>query len=266
MLGDGTPVPAWIADLAEGVGGWQLGEQNVLRPLTPVEQTARIETARKELAALKGSPDRWAEFAGWYLSDDPDPPISPYSHMRRSQLAKKEADALVRTPAPASPDANDDGRGGNPNIKLRDFLPPGTLVFERGATAPEPPVTSSTEAGGDAAPADAPVQPEQSPPAASAPVVTAKAEPEAAMPPAKGAYHVQVGAFLQKSEADKHITMVATRAGDLLRDHAPVVIPPQGGSSKFYRARFTGFDEKQARDTCQAMKRQKIDCIAAKGE
>jgi hypothetical protein len=84
--------------------------------------------------------------------------------------------------------------------------------------------------------------------------------------PAKGAYHVQVGAFLQKSEADKHITMVATRAGDLVRDHAPVVIPPQGGSSKFYRARFTGFDEKQARETCQAMKLQKIDCIAAKGE
>ena len=84
--------------------------------------------------------------------------------------------------------------------------------------------------------------------------------------PAKGAYHVQVGAFLQKSEADKHITLVATRAGDLVRDHAPVVIPPQGGSSKFYRARFTGFDEKQARETCQAMKLQKIDCIAAKGE
>ena len=149
MLGDGTPVPLWIADLAEGVGGWRLSEENVLRPLTPVEQTARIETARKELAALKGSPDRWAEFAGWYLSDDPDPPISPYSHMLLSQLAKKQADALVRPQASASPDANDDGRGGNPNIKLRDFLPPGTLVFERGATAPEPPVTSSTEAGGD---------------------------------------------------------------------------------------------------------------------
>jgi hypothetical protein len=265
MLGDGTPVPAWIADLAEGVGGWRLGDHNTLRQLTQEEQRERIESARTELAALKGSPDRWAEFAGWYLSHDPDPPISPYSHMLRSQLAKKQADDRESTQAPASSDATDDGRGGNPNIKLRDFLPPGTLVFERGATAPEPPVTSSTEAGGDAASADAPVQPEQTPPAASAPVVTAKAEPEAAMP-AKGAYHVQVGAFLQKSEADKHITLVATRAGDLVRDHAPVVIPPQGGSSKFYRARFTGFDEKQARETCQAMKLQKIDCIAAKGE
>ena len=256
MLGDGARVPLWIADLAEGVGGWRLGEENVLRPLTPVEQTARIKTAPKELAALKGSADRWAEFAGWYLSDDPDPPISPYSHMLLSQLAKKQAADLVRALAPASPDATDDGRGGNPNIKLRDFLPPGTLVFERGATAPEPPVTSST---GDA------VQPDQIPPAASAPVVTAKAEPEAAMP-AKGTYHVQVGAFLQKSDADKHITLVATRAGDLVRDHAPVVISPQDGSSKFYRARFTGFDEKQARETCRAMKLQKIDCIAARGE
>jgi hypothetical protein len=60
--------------------------------------------------------------------------------------------------------------------------------------------------------------------------------------------------------------VVATRAGDLVRDHAPVVIPPQDGSSKFYRARFIGFDEKQARETCRAMKLQKIDCVAAKGE
>ena len=78
MLGDGTPVPSWIADLAEGVGGWRLGEENVLRPLTPEEQTAeRSRRARKALAARKGSADRWAEFAGWYLSDDPDPRFLP---------------------------------------------------------------------------------------------------------------------------------------------------------------------------------------------
>lgn len=265
MLGDGTPVPLWIADLAEGVGGWRLGDHNTLRSLTPEEQTARIETARKELAALNGGSDGWAEFGRWYLSGDPDPAISPYSHMLRSQLAKKEADDWARTHAPASPDVTDDGRGGNPNIKLRDFLPPGTLVLERGATTPEQSVTSSTDAKGGIAPPDASVQPKQPLPTASAPVVTAKAEPEAT-DPAKGGYHVQIGAFLQKSEADKHITLVATRAADLVRDHAPIVIPPQGGSSRFYRARFTGFDEKQARETCRAMKLQKIDCIAAKGE
>jgi hypothetical protein len=151
-------------------------------------------------------PDRWAEFAGWYLSDDPDPPISPYSHMLRSQLAKKRADDREITQAPASSDATDDGRGGNPNIKLRDFLPPGTLVFERGATAPERPLPPLLRPRA--------MQHQRMPPC------NPKAEPEAAMP-AKGAYHVQVGAFLQKSEADKHITLVATRAGDLVRDHAP---------------------------------------------
>lgn len=265
MLGDGTQVPPWIADLAEGVGGWRLGEENVLRPLTPAEQTARIETARKELSAQKGGTDRWAEFARWYLSDDPDPAISPYSPMLRSKLLKKQADDWASTHrAATSADAGPNGeQDGASKPSLRDFLPPGTLVFERGATAPEPPVTSSTETEG-AAPPDA-VQPELTPPAASAPVVTAKAEPDAASPP-KGGYDVQIGAFLQKSEADKHITLVATRAGDLLRDHAPIVIAPKGRSSKLYRARFTGFDEKQARETCRAMKLQKIDCLAAKGE
>ena len=269
MLGDATPVPSWIADLAEGVGGWRLGGENVLRPLTPEEQTASVETARKALAARKGGADRWVEFAAWYLSDDPDPTISPYSRMSSSQLAKRKADDWARAHAPTSsalPDAAPKGeQEGASNPQPRTFARPGTVVAEQTATTPGPAATSSIEAEGGAAPPDAPVQPEQSPPAASAPVVTAKAEPEAAMP-AKGAYHVQVGAFLQKSEADKHITLVATRAGDLVRNHAPVVIPPQGGSSKFYRARFTGFDEKQARETCQAMKLQKIDCIAAKGE
>jgi hypothetical protein len=128
MLGGDTPVPLWIADLAEGVGGWRLGEESVLRPLTPEEQTARIETARKELAALKGSADRWAEFAGWYLSDEPDPAISPYSPMLRSQLAKKQADDWESTHRPATsalPDAGPNGeQDGGSKASLRDFLPP----------------------------------------------------------------------------------------------------------------------------------------------
>ena len=46
----------------------------------------------------------------------------------------------------------------------------------------------------------------------------------------------------------------------------PSSLRPRGGNSKFYRARFTGFDEKEARETCKAMKREKIDCITAKAE
>jgi hypothetical protein len=203
MLADVTPVPLWIADLAEAVGGWRLGDHNTVRPLTPEEQRASIETARKELVVLKGSADRWAEFAGWYLSDEPDPAISPYSPMLRSQLAKKEADDWARAHAPTSsalPDAAPKGeQEGASNPQPRTFARPGTVVAEQTATTPGPAATSSIDAeGGAASPPDAPAQPEQ----------------------------------------------------------APVVIPPQGGSSKFYRARFTGFDEKQARETCRAMKLQ----------
>ncbi|MEI9901125.1 MAG: hypothetical protein WDN31_14375 [Hyphomicrobium sp.] len=43
-------------------------------------------------------------------------------------------------------------------------------------------------------------------------------------------------------------------------------MPPRPGSSRYYRARFAGFEEIQARDTCKAMKLQKIDCLAAKAE
>ncbi len=102
VLGDVTPVPLWIADMAEGVGGWRLGEQNILRPLTAPEQSERVRIT-KNAAAGNADADRWAEFARWYLSDAPDPPVSPYSHMLRSQLAKKQADELARARQPLIP-------------------------------------------------------------------------------------------------------------------------------------------------------------------
>ena len=107
MLGDGTPVPLWIADLAEGVGGWRLGEENVLRPLTPVEQTARIKTARKELAALKGSADRWAEFAGWYSIGRSRSSYFPlFTHAAqpaREEAGRRFGEGALHRPRPMQP-------------------------------------------------------------------------------------------------------------------------------------------------------------------
>lgn len=43
--------------------------------------------------AADGSDVRWSEFARWYLVDEPDPTISPYSPLRLSQV-KDDADPV----------------------------------------------------------------------------------------------------------------------------------------------------------------------------
>lgn len=86
LLGTDGPVPLWVADLAEGVSGLRLNEANVIEPLSPEEQAQRISIARTAISTADKD-NRWAEFGSWYLSDDTDPQLSPYSELRESQLA-----------------------------------------------------------------------------------------------------------------------------------------------------------------------------------
>ena len=259
ILGDVTPLPSWLADLAEGVGGWRLTEQGVLHSLSAEEQSATIAGAT---TAATARPDRWAAFARWYLSDDADPTISPYSPMPRSQLAKKDAEALAASRQPSNPlplSAVPAEVEAAPKPPL-----PAYATGAIGAPSEEAPGTESAAATDEPAEVQAAPAPVQTEPAA--PIAGEKAAPAAAATAKEEDYVVQVGAFLQKTEAEKHIALISGRVSDLLHDHPPVVSPPLQGSSKFYRARFTRFEETQARDTCREMKRQKIDCLTAKAE
>jgi hypothetical protein len=79
ILGDESPMPDWLADLAEGVAGWRIDEYNVLRSLTKPEQSQRIERVKGVLTERMGDMNRWIEFGRWYLFEDASIGVSPYS-------------------------------------------------------------------------------------------------------------------------------------------------------------------------------------------
>jgi len=81
-----------------------------------------------------------------------------------------------------------------------------------------------------------------------------------------GTYHVQVGAFTSAGDAQNRLGMVQQRASKLLQGRQPFTVSFMKGSTEWYRARFAGFSKSDARSTCEALKRMKLECIALSAE
>ena len=71
-----------------------------------------------------------------------------------------------------------------------------------------------------------------------------------------GEWTVQVGAFKTKKEANQQLSLVARRF-----DHFDAGKKDADKSGDFYRARFEGLSEKQAKDGCKAVKAKKMPCM-----
>jgi WD40 repeat protein/tRNA A-37 threonylcarbamoyl transferase component Bud32 len=67
-----APVPSWLPELAEAVGGLRFNAQNMLESV-PTEQVLRL---RQRLAALDGI-DPWTVWAKWFCADTVDRPLWP---------------------------------------------------------------------------------------------------------------------------------------------------------------------------------------------
>jgi D-alanyl-D-alanine carboxypeptidase len=81
-----------------------------------------------------------------------------------------------------------------------------------------------------------------------------------------GSYHVQVGAYTSESDAQNRLGMVQQRAPKLLDGHMPFTATFTRGDTEWYRARFAGFSKGDAQETCAALKRMSLDCIAMSAE
>ncbi|HYD43774.1 MAG TPA: D-alanyl-D-alanine carboxypeptidase [Phenylobacterium sp.] len=71
-----------------------------------------------------------------------------------------------------------------------------------------------------------------------------------------GEWTVQVGAFKTKKEANQQLSLVARRF-----DNFDAAKKDADKSGDFYRARFEGLSEKQAKDACKAVKAKKMPCM-----
>ena len=110
-------------------------------------------------------------------------------------------------------------------------------------------------------------------PEAAAPVEQAYAEPLAArfadIDPIKTAsvpkegWSIQVASSPSEVEARAFLTRTTRQAGSALADASPYTVTFDKGGVTYYRARFGGFETKNAAwNACKALKKKKIECYA----
>ena len=81
-----------------------------------------------------------------------------------------------------------------------------------------------------------------------------------------GRYAVQIGAYNSIDDAQRALTNVQDRAGRLLAGVSSVTNPTTKDGHQLFRARFTGFNAGRATSTCNALRRQSVDCFVMAGE
>ncbi len=81
-----------------------------------------------------------------------------------------------------------------------------------------------------------------------------------------GGYEVQIGAYGSISEAQRALSSVQGRTGQLLAGVASVTHPAMKDGRQVFRARFTGFNANRAASTCTELRRQAVDCFVMAGE
>jgi D-alanyl-D-alanine carboxypeptidase len=96
------------------------------------------------------------------------------------------------------------------------------------------------------------------------------AAPQAYAPPSyagaatAGDYAVQVGAFATAGEAEARLRDVRQAAGRLLAAATDLTEPVAQGDRTLYRARFAGLEAGPAARTCNALRRQLVDCFVTR--
>ncbi|MFT3730217.1 MAG: serine hydrolase [Hyphomicrobium sp.] len=83
---------------------------------------------------------------------------------------------------------------------------------------------------------------------------------------ASGRYAVQIGAYGSIDDAQRALSSVQDRAGRLLAGVSTVTNPAMKDGHQIFRARFTGLDANRAATTCNALRRQSVDCFVMAGE
>lgn len=68
-----VPVPSWLCDLAEGVGGYRQSEDGQLQPTE-----SEVFKAIRDRVAVEPAPDFYSRWARWFLIDRLQPTIQPF--------------------------------------------------------------------------------------------------------------------------------------------------------------------------------------------
>jgi D-alanyl-D-alanine carboxypeptidase len=79
--------------------------------------------------------------------------------------------------------------------------------------------------------------------------------------PYASTHQIQVGAFFDEADARRALDGARSRAGRLLAGSRALTLAVPGKPRTIYRARFSGFGERDAMATCAQLKRISVDCF-----
>ena len=77
----------------------------------------------------------------------------------------------------------------------------------------------------------------------------------------KSGWTIQVGAFPSRKGADIRLEQARASGIALLSNKPGFTMTRQGSSGTIYRARFSGFTERHAREACKALKEKDLECL-----
>ena len=189
-------------------------------------------------------------------------------HWSKASSSKRKSNnfiaSLLGTPTPPRPSRK-------PVFSLASAAVPVTT------RAPAPAAESRPAAAQPAMPQPSTAQPQMARPAVAQsaqrrPIVQASLSPSRLSAPSlasasrAGSYHVQVGSYTSPADAQNRLGMVRQRAPKLLDGRLPFTATFHKDNKEWYRARFAGFSKSDARSTCEALKRMRLDCIALAAE
>ncbi len=74
-------------------------------------------------------------------------------------------------------------------------------------------------------------------------------------------WDIQVGAYPKAKDARRRLDEVRALKLAVLRQKAAHAVPVSKGKSTLYRARFLGFNEKSAKETCRQLAKHGVSCL-----
>ncbi|MBS0239859.1 MAG: D-alanyl-D-alanine carboxypeptidase [Proteobacteria bacterium] len=280
------PKPLQVAEAARPAPR-QPSAEPAADPETPVQifkvRAVPIVAKKRPSAA---SPEETTDMEASDRGPNRTPPPSPGTPSRSEQVRVADVgsqnppaeDITLRSFAPANLGASDGTASGASSNRTH----PGQQVAMLGTTDAAPLAAPAAVATPEPAPRTKSTK-AKSAPSHSAPVIrgmppsTLGAQANAIhMASAQGArnatntsggrYTVQIGAYGSINDAQRALTDVQGRAGKLLAGIPSVTNPTIKGGQQVYRARFTGFDANHATSTCNALRRQAVDCFVMAGD
>ncbi len=87
-----------------------------------------------------------------------------------------------------------------------------------------------------------------------------------AAPAGSGRFEIQIGAYASVDEAQRSLSAVQAKTGELLARYPSVTHPVAKAGRQVFRARFRGFDANSAAATCQKLRTQSFDCFVMSAE